>query len=426
MMPKDIRKLLQAIEEEITSRTEMNLKDMLNSPSSYVRARAIKSASDREIIIEDLEAFLEDPSPEVRRSVITSMSRSGIGQDKILLSLEDPSDTVRSAAVKELIEFGYEDGDLARRVASDPSKKVRKTFVLSLLESGETELLKEFDNDPSNDIQIILSAYRGELELDEERLSALPKRLQKMAFASRMTQRNAQAMSALLESLSKYRSASIKESIIDLISAFPEEIAVPALKKLLDSDDKYISLPSLKVFRKIKGYDSQLLGLAERLMNSEDEECRFYGAQYLKGLQEPSSVEILHQGLEDPSDRVRALSLEALGNLLDHSIENVVEESLRSTSSRLKKGSLRAVKKLRLFNCGDLISRLLKNKKEEAAVRMLAASVTGFLKLEDLAGDLESVIVDLSNDGRLRLAASRAMARINPSRLGELFGFTEG
>ncbi|HOI64930.1 MAG TPA: HEAT repeat domain-containing protein, partial [Mesotoga sp.] len=72
MMPKDIRKLLQAIEEEITSRTEMNLKDMLNSPSSYVRARAIKSASDREIIIEDLEAFLEDPSPEVRRSVITS------------------------------------------------------------------------------------------------------------------------------------------------------------------------------------------------------------------------------------------------------------------------------------------------------------------------------------------------------------------
>ena len=57
---------------------------------------------------------------------------------------------------------------------------------------------------------------------------------------------------------------------------------------------------------------------------------------------------------------------------------------------------------------------------------MLAASVTGFLKLEDLAGDLESVIVDLSNDGRLRLAASRAMARINPSRLGELFGFTEG
>lgn len=50
MMPKDIRKLLQAIEEEITSRTEMNLKDMLNSPSSYVRARAIKSADRKSVV----------------------------------------------------------------------------------------------------------------------------------------------------------------------------------------------------------------------------------------------------------------------------------------------------------------------------------------------------------------------------------------
>ena len=50
------------------------------------------------------------------------MSRSGIDRDDTPL-LKILPDTVRSRAVKELIELGYEDGDLARRVAPDPSKK---------------------------------------------------------------------------------------------------------------------------------------------------------------------------------------------------------------------------------------------------------------------------------------------------------------
>lgn len=67
MNPKDIRKMLQAIEEEIFSRAEMNVKDMLESPSAYVRARAIKSAVERDMKIENIESFLDDPSPDVRK-----------------------------------------------------------------------------------------------------------------------------------------------------------------------------------------------------------------------------------------------------------------------------------------------------------------------------------------------------------------------
>ena len=121
-----------------------------------------------------------------------------------------------------------------------------------------------------------------------------------------MTQRNAQAMSALLESLSKYRSALDKgESIIDLdIGLRGDSRSGP--EKAARFHDKYISRPLLKVFRKIKGYDSQPLGPAERLMNSEDEECRFYGAQYLKGLQEPLRLRSFIRGWKILPDRVRA------------------------------------------------------------------------------------------------------------------------
>lgn len=424
MTPKDVRKVLQSIEEEINSRMEFNVKEMLSSPSAYVRARGIRLAAEREIFIDNLETFLEDPSPEVRRSVVVSMGKFGIGLDKIVQALEDPSDIVRSTVVKELVEFGYKDSDLSKRVACDPSKKVRKTFVLALLETDEMESLKEFYNDPSNDIQVILAAHRGELELDEASLSALSKKLQKMAFAAKLTRRNDESLTELLKQLSNYQSALIRESIIELIGTFPEEIAAGQLKKLVESTDKYISLPALKAYRKLKGYDTELIPIAERLMDSEDEECRYHGVQYLKGLGEPSVAESLRQGLDDPSDRVRALAIEGLANLLDYSLDAVVEDSLKSTSSRLKKAALRAVKKLKFNGFDDLISRLLSNKKEENPTRILAASTVGALKLESLSVELERVIGDLTNNGRLRLAASRALARINPSRLGEIFGFT--
>jgi len=424
MNPKEIRKMLQAIEEEIFSRAEMNLKEMLDSPSAYVRARAVKSASDREMKIENIESFLEDPSPEVRKNAVASMAKAGEGRDTILKALDDPSDLVRSTTVKELTEFGYEDEELARRIAADPSKKVRKTFVIALVEAGESELLKEFEEDPSNDIRRILAAFNGELELKEEELSSLSRKFQKIALLSKLGQRNSSTAERMLVLLKDFRAANIKQTLVETFESFPEEISLPALRKLIESEDRTVAIAALKTFRKIKGYDVSLLKAAERFMDSEDEEMRFVGAQYVKGLIEPSAVEILHAGLEDPSDRVRALCIEALANLMDHSIEDVIDESLRSTSSRLKKASLRAIKKLKTIDTGDHIGRILSNRKEELQTRILASSVAGLLKLDGLLPHLEGIVLDASNESRLRLASARAMARINPSRLADLFGFT--
>jgi len=384
----------------------------------------VKSASDREMKIENIESFLEDPSPEVRKNAVASMAKAGEGRDTILKALDDPSDLVRSTTVKELTEFGYEDEELARRIAADPSKKVRKTFVIALVEAGESELLKEFEEDPSNDIRRILAAFNGELELKEEELSSLSRKFQKIALLSKLGQRNSSTAERMLVLLKDFRAANIKQTLVETFESFPEEISLPALRKLIESEDRTVAIAALKTFRKIKGYDVSLLNAAERFMDSEDEEMRFVGAQYVKGLIEPSAVEILHAGLEDPSDRVRAVCIEALANLMDHSIEDVIDESLRSTSSRLKKASLRAIKKLKTIDTGDHIGRILSNGKEELQTRILASSVAGLLKLDGLLPHLEGIVLDASNESRLKLASARAMARINPSRLADLFGFT--
>ncbi len=424
MNPKDIRKMLQAIEEEILSRIEMDVKEMLDSPSAYVRARAVKSAADREMRIENIESFLEDPSPEVRKNAVVTMAKLSENRDSILKALDDPSDLVRSTTAKELVEFGYEDEDLARRIAADPSKKVRKTFVVALAEAGENELLKEFDEDPSNDIRSILAACKGQLRLEEEELSSLSGKFQKVALLSRLGQRNSGAAEELLVLLKDFRSSKVKQIIVETFESFPDDIALPTLKKLIDSDDRTVAISAMKTHRKIKGYDVSMLQSAERFMDSEDEEMRFAGAQYIKGLVEPSAAEILHTGLEDPSDRVRAVCMEALASLMDHSIADVIDESLRSTSSRLKKASLRAVKKLKTIDIEDHITRILSNRKEDLQTRVLASSVTGLLKLEGPLPYLEEIALNTSIESRLRISAVRAMARINPSRLAELFGFT--
>ena len=51
-----------------------------------------------------------------------------------------------------------------------------------LAEAGESELLQEFNGDPSTDVRRILSAYNGELQLDEEVLSSLSGKFRNLLF----------------------------------------------------------------------------------------------------------------------------------------------------------------------------------------------------------------------------------------------------
>ena len=58
MNQKISERCFRLLRRRFFSRAEMNVKDMLKSPSAYVRARAIKSAAERDMKIENISLFL--------------------------------------------------------------------------------------------------------------------------------------------------------------------------------------------------------------------------------------------------------------------------------------------------------------------------------------------------------------------------------
>ena len=130
---------------------------------------------------------------------------------------------------------------------------------------------------------------------------------------------------------------------------------------------------------------------------------------------------MLRNSLKDPSERVRSTSIDALAAMLDYELEGELEEALKSTSARLKKSALRAIKKLKLTSLELEVIALLENKKEDRAVRLLAASIAGAMKYEGTVPCLETIVTDSNIDGKLRVASARALARISHQRLMELF-----
>lgn len=108
--------------------------------------------------------------------------------------------------------------------------------------------------------------------------------------------------------------------------------------------------------------------------------------------------------------------------MLDYSLEEIVDRSLTSTSTRLKKAALRATKKLKLTSVEDRVVHILGSIKEENSLRILAVSVAGYLKYESAIPQLVRIVQTPETSGKLRLAAARALARVSPRQLLELFG----
>ena len=424
-MTKDIKKVLDSIQNEIEGRAEYDIKEMLQSSSAYIRSKAVKELATSDISVnrDQIESYLEDPSYSVRKAAVELLGKRGVDDELLISMLDDPNETVRATSVKYITELGLLDEELIDRISEDPSGKVRKALVEGLIDQGaEQEELKTFENDPSNDIREILKVYSGQISLDEAELLQLPKKLQKIAFASVIKARDSKALKILMEKIKAFNTPSLKAIAIEFLGTFPEELAKDALMGFVKSDDKTVALAAVKAYGKAFGYGSELLPFAESFVQDPDEEKRIVGAQILKKLMEPSTVELLRENLNDPSDKVRSVIIEALGNMLDYSLEEIVDRSLTSTSTRLKKAALRATKKLKLTSVEDRVVHIFGSIKEENSLRILAVSVAGYLKYESAIPQLIRIVQTPETSGKLRLAAARALARVSPRQLLELFG----
>lgn len=420
---KEIKRIIDNIQDEINSRNEFNIKEMLRSPSALMRSRALKAALTSELHIDDLKAYLEDPAPAVRKVAVEAIAKS-TGDETLLMDvLDDPNDQVRAESVKYIAEFNITDETFREKVLKDPSKKVRKVLLEAFINSGmEVEDLDIFNDDPSSDVQLMLKAYKGADDFDEERLSTMSKKLIKIALRRLCGKLTEKDLSEIKNRIKEYRVPVIKEALVEMIGIFPEELSKDVLKEYMKSGERILTMASVKTYRKAFGVDENLLSIGVSLIENEDEEMRFSGAQVLKALGDPGTVDTLRAALNDPSEKVRATVIDALAAMLDYELEDELENALKSTSSRMKKSALRAVKKLKLTSLEAEVIALLENRKEDRATRILAASISGAMKYEGATFALETLVTDGNIDGKLRLAAARAMARVAPQRLLELFG----
>ncbi|TYB91490.1 MAG: HEAT repeat domain-containing protein [Kosmotoga sp.] len=422
----NVRQIISSLEDEIIGRKEQMLKEMIISRSSAVRSRALREIASSGLLINEIDwdDFFEEPAPEVRKAFVKLLAETAKIAELAEIALRDPVEGVRATAAKAYAESDQVEESELKRIFEDPSKRVRKTFLQSLIKNGiDPDEITFISSDPSTEIRNIYNAYKGELELDENTVSTLPKSVQKLLLEEHFKNKNEESCNSIISLINNSRFPDFESLLVEFIGTFPEEIARRGLEKLMKNDDPVVKLTAIKTYMKYFDYGSELLPLAETLMEENDEELRYLAAKIFKKLKEPSTVEILRGNIEDPSDRVRATIIETLGSMMDYTLEHEIKFALNSTSSKLKKAALKATKKLKLTDMAEDIASIIENRKESLAVQKLAVSVAGFLRMNEALPSLEKILLDQFANASLRLSCAKSVARISPSRLEELMGY---
>ncbi|MEA2065683.1 MAG: HEAT repeat domain-containing protein [Thermotogota bacterium] len=422
----NVRQIINSLEDEIIGRKELILKEMINSRSSAVRSRALREIASSGLLINEIDwdEFFEEPSPEVRKAFVKLLVETANTTELAEIALKDPVETVRAAAAKAYAESDQVEESELERIFEDPSKKVRKAFLLSLIKNGiDPDEIMFLTSDPSIEIRNIYRAYKGELELDESIVSDLPKTVQRLLLEDHFKNKDDDSCNEVIKLVNSSRFPGFKTLLVEFIGTYPEETARRGLEKLMKNDDPVVMLTAIKTYMKSFDFGSELLPLAETLMEENDEEKRYLAAKIFKKLKEPSTVEILRGNIDDPSDRVRATIIETLGSMMDYTLEHEIKFALNSTSSKLKKAALKATRKLKLTDTAEDITGIINNRKESLPVQKLAVSVAGFLRIGESLPALEKILLDQFADAALRLSCAKSVARISPSRLEELLGY---
>ncbi|MFW6119581.1 MAG: HEAT repeat domain-containing protein [Petrotogales bacterium] len=421
-----MRQIINSLEDEIIGRKEVILREMIDSKSSAVRSRALREIASSGLLINEInqDEFFEEPAPEVRKAFVRVLSELGSNMELAEIALKDPVESVRAVAAKAYAENGQVEESEIKKIFEDPSKRVRKAFLKALIKNEiDPDEIAFISSDPSNELQNIYNAYKGQLELDESIVSNLPKTLQRLLLENNFKTKNDESCDEVVKLINNSKFPAYKSLLVEFIGTFPEEIAQRNLEKLMKNEDSIISLTAIKTYMKNFDYGSELLPLAETLMEESDEEKRYLATKIFKRVKEPSTVDILRGNLDDPSDRVRATIIETLGSMMDYTLEHDIRFALNSTSSKLKKAALKATKKLKLSDVSDGIANIVENRKESLSVQKMAVSVAGFLRIYEALPALEKILLDQYADASLRLSCAKSVARISASRLEELLGF---
>ncbi len=129
---------------------------------------------------------------------------------------------------------------------------------------------------------------------------------------------------------------------------------------------------------------------------------------------------ILREKLEDPDEKVRAATVDALARLLDYELENFIERLLQDHSYLVRKAVMKAISRLKLEDeYANLVERI-NEKKEEIHVRKTGIEQSAKVRYSYAIESLKRIMNDESEDSLIRGAAAQALLRISPAAVIEL------
>jgi HEAT repeat protein len=125
---------------------------------------------------------------------------------------------------------------------------------------------------------------------------------------------------------------------------------------------------------------------------------------------------------KDPDEKVRAACVATMTKMLDYYLVELIDELVHDYSKHVRKAIIKAIGRLKIEDAYHYILSTIDNQLEDDSVRKEAMIIASRLKLAEAADVLEKIIKNEYEEFEITNHSARALLRISPERVIELFG----
>jgi HEAT repeat protein len=431
MSYKTARELVSNFEQKRLAKFSVQYEELLTSLSPSVRIQAINGLIKLVIHSNNVEGLLKDPNPLVRKAAVKYYRENGVSDDyKIILPLlDDPEEKV----VEEVIQTIYwltSEYDIKSYLQND-SPKIRYITLKTLEEEIEDERLDKLIEDLNPKVKKLAWMIKTNRSDDPDFLKRVIQESDEFLLIKTALKKLLpydvsfciKVIETAIEDSKKY-SLKNRRSLLSLIKDIPLEAA----EKIINNQVEKVQDPEL-MDKLIVPYvvinmeaPAKVIGVLNSLSQNEIPEIR---VQVLKGfskLNETSTVETIRSMYKDPDEKVRAACVATMTKMLDYYLVELIDELVHDYSKHVRKAIIKAIGRLKIEDAYHYILSTIDNQLEDDSVRKEAMIIASRLKLAEAADVLEKIIKNEYEEFEITNHSARALLRISPERVIELFG----
>jgi len=428
---KTAREMMQRFEETTLSRICQKYLDEVASLNPQVRKQSLSGLRKNAYYLPELARMANDPHPAVRSELATYFGEVGSIADFENVSplLEDPDERVRAAAVQGLWVLSDPETDW-KVFLQDPAPAVRLAALHVLQEELESDELTQLAGDLNPKVAEKARAILVERTQD-------PATLQQLFSQALSSALKTKILSRLILFDFPVALAHLKEILDDptleprfriqvarLLPQIPFEQARELLNLQVENRKDPVLLPSLipLYVRFNEESPARAISHLQSLCHHEDLSIRVAALKGIGSFEEPSTVDLFRDALEERDENLRATALEILSRMLDYSLSPLLESLLQDPGKKVRKAAIKAIGRLKLEETYPLVAQTLTQNKEDDGVRKVCLQLAGRLKIPEAIPSIQRLLLDELEDFSLRTQAGYALLRISPEALLQVLG----